>query len=201
MEMHPYPGFSERLALIPFESPAIVGTSPCSDAVGSAGDFRGHAGSATGVAQTVRPQPGDAAADSQSARLSHSPHRSVRGKRNPARRPSAVCLLCNPRVASAAARTAWSAVGASVANAAAVCPPRRGSGGAGERRGEFFGPDVAGDAPVHLAESMRKRRPAAPFISQKPRRLAPEKARSELLPAPQRRTGSLSAIAQSENLG
>ena len=62
--------------------------------------FRGRAGSATGVAQTVRPQPGDATADSQSARLSHSPHRDVRGKRNPARRPSAGCLLCNPRVAS-----------------------------------------------------------------------------------------------------
>ena len=38
---HPYPGFSERLALIPFESPAIVGSSPCSDAVGRAGHFSG----------------------------------------------------------------------------------------------------------------------------------------------------------------
>ena len=50
--------------------------------------FRGRAGSATGVAQTVRPQPGGATADSQSARLSHPPHRNVRGKRNPARAPT-----------------------------------------------------------------------------------------------------------------
>ena len=44
--------------------------------------------------------------------------RDVRGKRNPARRPSAGCLLCNPRVASAA-RTR-PAAGASEANAAAA---------------------------------------------------------------------------------
>ena len=30
-------------------------------------------------------------------------------------------------------------------------------------RGEFFGPDGTGDAPVHLAGLMRKRKPAAPF--------------------------------------
>ena len=39
------------------------------------------------------------------------------------------------------------------------------SGGAGESHGEFFGPDVAGDAPVHLAGPMRKRKPVAPFTS------------------------------------
>ena len=38
---HPYLGFSGRLALIPFESPGIVGSSPCSGTVGSAGDFSG----------------------------------------------------------------------------------------------------------------------------------------------------------------
>ena len=133
------------------------------------GTFRGRSGSATGVAQTVRPQPDDATADSLSARLSHSPHRNVRGKRSPARRPSAGCLLCNPRVASTA-RTARPAAGTSGTNAAEVSPPHRGSGGAGESRGELFGADVAGDAPVHLAGPMRKRRPEAPFTSQKPRR-------------------------------
>ena len=35
----------------------------------------------------------------------------------------------------------------------------------GERREEFFGPDVAGDAPVHLAGPMRKRKPEALFTS------------------------------------
>ena len=40
---HPYPGFSGRLALIPFESPAIVGSSPCSDAVRSARGLFGDA--------------------------------------------------------------------------------------------------------------------------------------------------------------
>ena len=85
------------------------------------------------------------------------------------RRPSAGCLLCNPRVASTA-RTARPAAGTSGTNAAEVSPPHRGSGGAGESRGEFFGSDVAGDAPVHLAGPMRKRRPEAPFTSQKPRR-------------------------------
>ena len=32
-----------------------------------------------------------------------------------------------------------------------------------ESREEFFGPDGTGDAPVHLAGLMRKRKPAAPF--------------------------------------
>ena len=36
---YPYPGFSGRLAWIPFTSPAIVGSSPCQDAVERAGDF------------------------------------------------------------------------------------------------------------------------------------------------------------------
>ena len=40
--------------MIPFESPAIVGSSSCPDDVGSAGDFSGHAGSATGVARKAR---------------------------------------------------------------------------------------------------------------------------------------------------
>ena len=40
-QFHPYPGFSGRLALIHLEFPAIVGSSPCSDTVGSAGDFSG----------------------------------------------------------------------------------------------------------------------------------------------------------------
>ena len=35
------PGFPGRLVLIPFESPAIVGSSSCPDAVGSAGGFSG----------------------------------------------------------------------------------------------------------------------------------------------------------------
>ena len=69
------------------------------------------------------------------------------------------------------------------------------------RRGEFFGPDMAGDAPVDLAGPMRKRRPDGLFTSQKSCRVTPEKARSELLPAPQRRIRSPSAIAQSENPG
>ena len=37
----PLSGSSGRLALIPFESPAIVGSSSCPDAAGSAGDFSG----------------------------------------------------------------------------------------------------------------------------------------------------------------
>ena len=36
-----YLGFSERLALIPFDSPAVVGSSSCSDTVGSARGFSG----------------------------------------------------------------------------------------------------------------------------------------------------------------
>ena len=92
--------------------------------------FRGRAGNAAGVAQTVRPQPGDATADSQSAYFSHSPHHDVRGKRSPARRPAAGCLLCNPLVASAAARTARSAADASELGAAEACPPHSGGQGA-----------------------------------------------------------------------
>ena len=68
-------------------------------------------------------------------------------------------------------------------------------------RGEFFGPDGTGDAPVHLAGPMRKRKPVTPFTSLSPVGGTPEKARSELLPAPQRRTRDLFAIAQPENLG
>ena len=162
--------------------------------------FRGHAGSATGVAQTVRPQPDDATSDSQSARLSHSPRRNVRGKRNPTRRPSAGCLLCNPRVASAA-RTARPAAGTLELGTAEASPPHRGQrrrGGEsrrvfrarrGRRRaGSPRGADAEAKASgsIHLAESCRR---------------VPENARCELLPAPQRRTRSLSAIALSENPG
>ena len=150
--------------MIPLEAPVIVGASPCSDTVGSAGGFLGRAGSTTGVAQTVRPQPGDETADNQSARLSHSPHRDVRGKRNPARRPSAGCLLCNPRVASAA-RTARSVAAASGGERRYGWPSALGQRRRGERRAEFFGPDVAGDAPVHLTGPMRKRKPEVLFTS------------------------------------
>ena len=131
--------------------------------------FRGRAGSATGVAQTVRPQPGDATADSQSARLSHSPPRDVRGKRNPARRPSAGCLLCNPRVASfrlaAHGTRTRPQTPLPFGEWTRACLSRGGSGGARVSRGEFFGPDGTGDAPVHLAGPMRKRKPEAPFTS------------------------------------
>ena len=90
---------------------------------------------------------------------------------------------------------------ASVANAAAVCPPHRGSGGEGEESWRVFrarrgwrraGSPRGADAEAKANDSI---------TSRKPRRRMPEKARSELLPAPQRRTRSLSAIALSENPG
>ena len=82
-----------------------------------------------------------------------------------------------------------------------ACLSRGGSGGARVSRGEFFGPDGTGDAPVHLAGPMRKRKPEVLFTSRSPVGGVPEKARSELLPAPQRWIRSLSAIAQPENPG
>ena len=151
----------------PFESPVIVRSNPCPDDVGSA----------------------DAP---EAPRVSPKPYARSRATRPPtANRPASAIPLTETCAASEARRVARlraasCATPASLPlrarhglpralrgrNAPASCPSRRGSGGAGERRGEFFGPDVAGDAPVHLAE---------------PCRGAPEKARSELLPAPQRR--------------
>ena len=183
--------------------------------------FRGRAGSATGVAQTVRPQPGDATADSQSARLSHSPHRDVRGKRNPARRPSAGCLLCNPRVASfrlAAHGTRTRPQTPPLRGVDAGLPfARRQRRREGESRRVFRarrdwrragsprGADAEAKARglIHLAESCRRYPPSrqASFAKQNGYSGVPEKARSELLPAPQRRATGLPAFAQSGNPG
>ena len=44
-----------------------------------------------------------------------------------------------------------------------------------ESREEFFGPDGTGDAPVHLAGLMRKRKPAALFTSLSPVGWRPKK--------------------------
>ena len=113
-----------------------------------------------------------ATADSQSARLSHSPPRDVRGKRNPALRPSAGCLLCNPRVASfrlaAHGTRTRPQTPLPFGEWTRACLSRGGSGGARVSRGEFFGPDGTGDAPVHLAGPMRKRKPEVLFTSRSP---------------------------------
>ena len=49
-----------------------------------------------------------------------------------------------------------------------ACLSRGGSGGARVSRGEFFGPDGTGDAPVRLAGPMRKRKPEVLFTSRSP---------------------------------
>ena len=133
--------------------------------------------------------------------------RDVRGKRNPARRPSAGCLLCNPRVASfrrasASPRTGHGRDRRRLPFGSGRVPAFRAR--AAEARGESRrvfrarrdwrragsprGADAEAKARglIHLAESCRG---------------TPEKARSELLPAPQRWIRSLSAIARSENPG
>ena len=57
-------------------------------------------------------------------------------------------------------------------------------------RAEFFGPDVAGDAPVHLAGPMRKRRPEAPFTSRSHVGVCPKKLGASCSP---RRSGGQGA--------
>ena len=61
-----------------------------------------------------------------------------------------------------------------------------GSGGAGESRAEFFGPDGTGDAPVHLVGPMRKRKPEVLFTSQSPVGRRPKKLGASCSP---RRSG------------
>ena len=61
------------------------------------------------------------------------------------------------------------------------------SGESGASRGEFFETDAAGDVWVNRKDYGRKQRKRGLFTSGKPCRVAPEKARSELRPDPQRR--------------
>ena len=103
--------------MIPFKSPAIVGSSPSPDAVGSAGDFSGAAPEAP-----------------------------------PPRR----------------ARDTDETADAFPSGVDAGLPFAQGQRRRAESREEFFGPDGTGDAPVHLAGPMRKRKPAALFTSLSP---------------------------------
>ena len=65
-----YFGFSGRLALIPFDPPVIVGSSPCPNAVGSARDFSGTRRKARLVSR--RPQGAFVAGGARRRRLSWS---------------------------------------------------------------------------------------------------------------------------------
>ena len=56
----------------------------------------------------------------------------------------------------------------------------------GASRGEFFGTDAAGDTLVNRKDYGRKQRKRGLLTSGTPCRVAPEKARSELRPDPQR---------------
>ena len=128
--------------MIPFESPAIVGSSPCSDAVRSARGLFGD----TPEAPRVSPKPYARSRTTRpptANRPASAIPRDVRGKRNPARRPSAGCLLCNPRVASfrlAAPRTRTRPQTPPLREWTRACLSRGGSGGARRVAKSFSGP-------------------------------------------------------------
>ena len=60
---------------------------------------------------------------------------------------------------------------------------------------------MAGDALIHLGRADAEAKASGFIHLAESCRVTPEKARSELLPAPQRRTRGLFAIALSENPG
>ena len=143
-----------------------------------------------------RPASWHAASESppEAPRVSPKPYARSRTTRPPTVNRPASAIPLTETCAASETRRVVRLRAASCATPASL-PLRAGAAEAkGRSRGEFFGPDVAGDAPVHLVGLMRKRRPAAPFTSQQPCRGSPEKARSELLPAPKRWTVGLSSV-------
>ena len=186
--------------MIPLEAPVIVGASPCSDTVGSAGGFFG----------TRRKHHG--------CRPNRTPAAGRRDRRQSIGPPQP---FPSPRRARQAKPSASPGCGLPL-----VQPPRRfrcahGTVGRGRFRGRTplrlaFSTGAAearGEARRVFRARRGWRRASSPHRADaeakarglihlaEPCRESPEKARSELLPAPQRRATGLPAFAQSGNPG